>query len=80
VARGLVERRHQESDRRRVDHVLTPAGTDLLDAADRAVSERLAGILDCLGDRRDRKRALEGLSAWRRAFLAWRTVRHEVGR
>ena len=34
VERGLVERRHEVADRRRVAHELTPAGRRLLIAAD----------------------------------------------
>ena len=50
VARGLVERRTVEGDRRRVDHVLTAEGHRVLDAADRAVHERLHEIAGSTGD------------------------------
>ena len=71
VARGLVERRAVEGDRRRVDHVLTPAGHRLLDSADAAVDERLRGITDAMGDPVAAEEALAGLASWRHAFVAY---------
>jgi long-chain acyl-CoA synthetase len=50
VKRGLVERRNSTDDRRRVDHVITPAGKTALTAADRAVNERLEVIAARLPD------------------------------
>ncbi len=41
VARGLVERRPHDQDRRRVGHALTEAGRQLLQEADRSVDARL---------------------------------------
>lgn len=48
VARGLVERRHDEHDRRRVNHALTEAGGSLLRAADETIEAGLAIVLDHL--------------------------------
>jgi long-chain acyl-CoA synthetase len=45
VKRGLVERRPSEDDRRRVDHVLTPAGRKALREADERADTRLRNVL-----------------------------------
>ena len=44
VARGLVERKPHESDRRRIEHRLTEQGRQVLCQADRAVEARLREI------------------------------------
>src|SRR5438309_2699831 len=44
VARSLIERRADEADRRRVTHLLTDEGRELLQRADDAINERLAAI------------------------------------
>ena len=44
VKRGFVERHAREDDRRRIDHVLTPAGRAALDAADDAANAKLADL------------------------------------
>jgi long-chain acyl-CoA synthetase len=75
VARGLVERRNVASDRRQVDHVLTAEGRHVLDAADAATSARLRDIAGCLDDPCDTERALDGLLAWRQAFIAYRLAK-----
>ena len=75
VARGLVERRTVEGDRRRVDHVLTAHGRRVLDAADAAVSARLCEIAAHLDCEADTDRAFEGLTLWRRALVASRLSR-----
>lgn len=49
VTRGLVERRHSETDRRRVLHVITEEGRGALADADRRLGdevERILGHLD----------------------------------
>ncbi len=75
VARGLVERRNVVADRRQVDHALTAEGRLVLDAADAATSARLRDIAGCLDDRCDTERALDGLVAWRQAFVAYRLAK-----
>jgi DNA-binding MarR family transcriptional regulator len=77
VIRGLVERRTVEADRRRVDHVLTEHGCQLLDAADAAVTARLREIASHLEHPDEVDRAFEGLSIWRRALIAARLARIE---
>lgn len=74
VARGLVERRHVATDRRQVDHALTAEGRRVLETADAATSARLHDIAGCL-EPRDTERALDGLLAWRQAFVAYRLAR-----
>ena len=75
VIRGLVERRTVVADRRRVDHVLTEHGCQLLDAADAAVTARLCEIAAHLESPADTDRAFEGLTLWRRALVASRLAR-----
>ena len=75
VARGLVERRTVETDRRRVDHVLTPLGHRTLETADGTVDARLRQIAGHLGSEAEADRAFQGLALWRSALLAWRRAR-----
>ena len=74
VARGFVERQAAPGDRRRVDHVLTPAGREALAAADGAVQDRLDGLLRRL-PRAQHRRAADGLALWLAALDAARTER-----
>ena len=76
VARGLVERRHVDADRRQVDHVLTDSGRQALDLADAAVDARLGEIAACLGRSADSRAGLRrpgGCGG--RAFGAYRLAR-----
>ena len=75
VAKGLVERRTVAGDRRRVGHVLTDQGHQMLDAADAAVDARLHEITDVLGDPAVTEVAFRGLAGWRTALVAYRTAR-----
>ncbi|HVB93474.1 MAG TPA: MarR family transcriptional regulator [Acidimicrobiales bacterium] len=78
VARGLVERRPVESDRRRVDHALTGAGLAMLNSADAAVADRLCEIAACLDTPAEAERAFDGLATWRHAFIAYRAARRSA--
>lgn len=69
VARGLVARVPDELDRRRVLHVLTPKGREVLRDADGAAEARLNEIA-AYADSRTAQRALRGLELWDRAFEA----------
>lgn len=60
VTRGLVERVAVDDDRRCVRHVITTAGGEALESADRAVAERLAATVAHLSPAQSR-RCLEGL-------------------
>lgn len=77
VARGLVERHHSEDDRRRVSHVLTPAGRRLLARADRSTSARLTAVAGSLDDEARTERAVAGLAVWTEAMAAYRTRQHQ---
>jgi long-chain acyl-CoA synthetase len=48
VKRGFVERRACEDDRRRIDHVLTPAGRAALEAGDRVATAKLDDLAERL--------------------------------
>ncbi len=67
VARGLVERRPSDDDRRRVEHRLTRKGEAALLAADEVVDQRLDALADRL-EELERLRAFDGLEAWRTAL------------
>jgi long-chain acyl-CoA synthetase len=75
VARGVVERRTVDSDRRRVDHVLTEEGRRTLAAADAAVATRLEEIATHLDDDEEREQAFTGLFLWRKSLVAARLSR-----
>jgi long-chain acyl-CoA synthetase len=75
VSRGLVERRTVASDRRRVDHVLTPEGLRALRRADAVLESRLNDIAGCLGDPVEQRQAVDGLLSWRPAVIAYRAAR-----
>jgi long-chain acyl-CoA synthetase len=68
VARGLVDRRAVVDDRRRVSHVLTSEGGQVLAAADTAVEGRLADIARSLADPSQATRAIDDLGLWQQAF------------
>lgn len=80
VSRGLVERRHDEGDRRRVGHTLTDEGRKILEQADAAVDARLGEIARFLSDEQEAAAAYEGLSRWRTALDAFRASRTSEAR
>ena len=67
-ARGLVDRRQEDSDRRRVELRLTPAGAETLARADVAVDEYLIAIAGHLPDKEEAM-ALRSLELWARAMV-----------
>jgi long-chain acyl-CoA synthetase len=75
VARGLVERRTHDQDRRRVGHALTAAGRQLLQEADRSVDDRLRAIAEHLGDETQGEEARRGLECWQRALDSFRAAK-----
>ncbi len=74
VQRGLVERRPNEHDRRRVQHVLTAAGQEALDRADAAVNARLEQLIGFL-EPDERDAAGPGLAQWGEALVRARVAR-----
>ena len=74
IARGLVERRADAGDRRRVTHVLTAEGERVLVEADAAVHARLADIAGYLDDPARAGRALTDLELWQEALDARRAT------
>ncbi len=68
VARGLVDRRQEDADRRRVELRLTPEGISTLARADAAVDEYLVAIAGHLPDK-DEAMALRSLELWARAMV-----------
>ena len=71
VARGLVDRRQEDSDRRRVAVRLTTEGEQILAAADKAVDEYLASLAGCLPSKEEAM-ALRSLELWGQAMAASR--------
>jgi len=67
-ARGLVVRRQEDADRRRVSLHLTPEGTKTLARADVAVDDYLVAIAGHLSDK-DEAMALRSLELWARAMV-----------
>jgi len=68
VARGLVDRRQEDTDRRRVELRLTPEGAGILARADVAVDEYLIAIAGHLPDKEEAM-ALRSLELWARAMV-----------
>jgi long-chain acyl-CoA synthetase len=75
VARGLVQRRHDTDDRRRIALALTEPGADLLAAADRSVEARLHEIVGHLPDEVQAAAALGSFDCWRDALDSYRYAR-----
>ena len=64
VERGLVERRPDPGDRRRVSHAITEAGLAALADGDGAIAERLGRFASRVPARTG-QRAVAGLEAWK---------------
>ena len=77
VGRELVERAANPSDRRRVDHRLTPAGRRVLLRADAAVEARLRSLAAHL-DERDADAAMAALTHWGDAIDRARAAKQPV--
>ncbi len=73
VARGLVEREGDPSDRRRISLGLTGAGRALLAAADSEVERRLHAIAEYRPD--GAEAAFAGLAPWQEALEHYRAAR-----
>jgi long-chain acyl-CoA synthetase len=68
VARGLVDRRQEDTDRRRVELRLTPEGASTLARADVAVDDYLMTLAGHLPDKEEAM-ALRSLELWARAMV-----------
>jgi DNA-binding MarR family transcriptional regulator len=77
VARRLVDRRQEDTDRRRVALRLTDGGVRILNAADRAVDEYLVSIAGHLPDKEEAM-ALRSLELWARAMTESRQGPRQV--
>jgi DNA-binding MarR family transcriptional regulator len=73
VARKLVQRRHDDGDRRRVGLDLTDEGRRLLAAADEEVERWLCDIASYRPD--GAAAAIDGLEPWKEALDAYRSAR-----
>jgi long-chain acyl-CoA synthetase len=67
AARGLVDRKHEEGDRRRIALRLTDEGARIVAEADRSVDNYLASIAACLPDE-DERMVLHSLQLWGQAL------------
>ena len=79
VVRGLVDRRQEDTDRRRVSLRLTEEGARILAQADRAVDAHLESIAAHL-PAKEEAAALRALPLWGRAMAASRESLHTPGR
>jgi long-chain acyl-CoA synthetase len=77
VARGLVDRSHEESDRRRITLRLTAEGARMVAAADLCVDEYLESIAACLPDP-DELMVLRSLELWGHAMANFHQMRKQV--
>jgi long-chain acyl-CoA synthetase len=75
VARGLVDRRHDDRDRRRVGHTITAEGLSLLAQADASLNQTLEEVLEYSPSPASRRTALDGLAAWAEALDGYRAAR-----
>lgn len=75
VARGFAERSTDTADRRRVAHVITPAGRAALEAADDAVAGRLGELAEKIPEPGARSAAVDGLVDWLDALNAEREAK-----
>lgn len=73
VARGLVDRRQEDADRRRVALRLTKNGERILAEADKAVDEYIASLAGYLPTKEEAM-ALRSLELWGQAMVASRQV------
>lgn len=73
VARGLVQRHHDDGDRRRIGLELTLDGRRILATAEAEIERRLRDIADYLPA--GAAEAFEGLQPWREALDSYRSAR-----
>ena len=71
--RGLLQRKSDPADRRKVAHELTKAGRETLAAADAAVAEHITRIAAHLDDDQT-DQAMDGLALWNEALNRYRAA------
>jgi long-chain acyl-CoA synthetase len=76
LARGLVDRKHEEGDRRRIALRLTEEGARIVAEADRTVDEYLSSIAACL-PAEDELMVLRSLELWGQALSKFHQARAE---
>jgi long-chain acyl-CoA synthetase len=76
VARGLVDRKHEEGDRRRIALRLTEEGGRIVAEADLSVDQYLSSIAACLPDG-DESMVLRSLELWGQALANFHQARVE---
>ena len=77
VARGLVDRQHQEDDRRRIALRLTDEGACLVAEANRSVDDYIGSIAATLPDE-DETLVLRSLELWGQALTNFHQLRTEA--
>jgi long-chain acyl-CoA synthetase len=77
VARGLVDRRHEEGDRRRIALRLTEEGARIIALADATLDDYLSSIAACLPDG-DEAMVLRSLELWGQALANFHRARGEA--
>jgi long-chain acyl-CoA synthetase len=77
VARGLVDRKHEQDDRRRIALRLTDEGRSTVAEADRAVDAYLVSIATHLPDA-DEVMVLRSLELWGQALTKFHQARAEL--
>jgi long-chain acyl-CoA synthetase len=77
VARGLVDRTHEDTDRRRIALRLTEEGARTVADADRVVDEYLSSIAACL-PAKDEAMVLRSLELWGEALGTFHQTRQST--
>ena len=77
VARGLVDRKQEDSDRRKISVRLTAEGKRVYEAADRSVNEHMSAIAACLPSK-DETMALRSLELWGEALSNFHHARTDA--
>jgi long-chain acyl-CoA synthetase len=77
VARGLVDRKQEDSDRRRISLRLTDEGSRVFAEADQSVDRHLTAIASCLPEKEETM-ALRSLQLWGEALTTFHQTRENT--
>ncbi len=77
VARGFVDRKQEDSDRRRISLRLTDEGSRIFAEADLSVDKHLTAIASCLPEK-DEAMALRSLQLWGEALSTFHQTRENT--